>query len=415
MPATLSILPVRRFWLGLAIFAGLLFFRAPAILLHAQFWGEDGWNWYPEAYHLGWASLFLSHTGYFQTVSRIVALLAQPCPLVWTPTLYAGAAFIFQLLPAAFLLSSRGVDMCSSWAIRFILGCLFCLAPNTNEVFVNLTNSQWHLAVLAFLILMSNPPRATAWQIFDYLFLTLSALSGPFCLLLFPIAAIRAALHRDRTRFTRLGIMTAGVIIQAFPIIETSGSSRLNTPLGARPFTLIRLLAAQLFLVPLIGHHHLDALYSNRIWLNPLFPCAVDLAAGMICFQAAKRWVTMRYALAFIVLLLAATLSHPVVSTTIPQWDAMFIPDTGMRYFFMPILFWLTALVAVTFSGQGVPRILATGALLVSLLFGIPHDRRIAVEADRGFDAAARTFDNAAPGTSVTVPVRPNSAVTLVR
>ncbi|GBR69610.1 hypothetical protein [Gluconobacter kanchanaburiensis] len=407
--------PTLRFWLGLLVFAGLLFFRAPNILLHAQFWGEDGWNWYPEAYHLGLSSLFLPHTGYFQTISRLIALVGAPFPLAWNPTIYAGFAFIFQLLPAAFLFSDRGASLCPSRAVRFLLGCLFCLAPNTTEVFVNLTNSQWHLAVLAFLIIVSEPPETTAGRIFDYCFLAISALSGPFCLLLFPVAAFRAATDRRPAPLIRLAILTLGVAIQAIPLIETSGSTRLDTPLGARPFTLIRLLAAQLFLVPLIGHHHLNALYANRIWLNPLFPCVVDLIAGLVCLEAARRWPAMRYALLFIILVLAAALSHPVVSTTIPQWDVMFIPDTGMRYFFMPTLFWMAALTAVTFSGRGLLRVFATVGLLAVLLFGVPHDRRIYVETDRGFGAAARAFDNAPPGTSVTVPVRPNSSVTLIR
>ncbi|MQR98503.1 hypothetical protein [Gluconobacter aidae] len=294
-------------------------------------------------------------------------------------------------------------------------GILFCVAPNTDEVFVNLTNSQWHLAVLAFLIIVSDPPQTRAGQVFDHVFLLISALSGPFCLLLLPIAAARTIIHREPTYYTRLAIVACGVAIQAVPIIQSSGSSRPNTPLGASFGALICLLAAQLFLAPLISHNHLEYLYSTRIWQNPVFPCLVDLAAGMICFQAVRRWIALRYALVFVMLILAAPLTHPIVTTTMPQWHAMFIPDAGMRYFFMPILFWLAALVAVTFSGHGLTRALATGALLVVVVLGIPHDRKIAMEADRGFSEAARRFDAGPPGTTVTIPVRPGSTVTLTR
>jgi hypothetical protein len=45
------------------LFAAVLVSRRPSVLFHAEFWAEDGWYWYPDAYHNGWASLLLPHTG----------------------------------------------------------------------------------------------------------------------------------------------------------------------------------------------------------------------------------------------------------------------------------------------------------------------------------------------------------------
>ena len=40
--------------LGLAL---LLAARNPDVLLHPEFWAEDGWVWFPDAYQHGWRSL----------------------------------------------------------------------------------------------------------------------------------------------------------------------------------------------------------------------------------------------------------------------------------------------------------------------------------------------------------------------
>jgi hypothetical protein len=73
-------------------FAIVLFVRCPATILHPEFWAEDGVIWYSDAYTIGWHSLFSPHTGYLQTISRLVALVAQGFPLQWAPGIFVAAA-----------------------------------------------------------------------------------------------------------------------------------------------------------------------------------------------------------------------------------------------------------------------------------------------------------------------------------
>jgi hypothetical protein len=89
------------------LFGSGLFLRCPATLLHAEFWAEDGVVWYADAYNAGWHSLFFLLNGYLQTISRLVALLAQFLPLAWAPTLFAVAALLVQTLTAVFIVSAR--------------------------------------------------------------------------------------------------------------------------------------------------------------------------------------------------------------------------------------------------------------------------------------------------------------------
>ncbi|QDH17611.1 hypothetical protein [Swingsia samuiensis] len=398
------------FLIKLLFLSGLLFFRSPSTLLHAQFWGEDGWVWFPDAYHLKIHSLIMAHTGYFQTVSRLIALIGQAFPLRWNPTFYAACAFIFQLLPAAFITSTRCKNLIPNDSLRFFLACLLCTLPNTNEVYVNLTNSQWHLAILAFLIIFSSPPENLFEKTFDYSFLTLSSLSGPFCLLLLPLAIIHTYFQKNKTNIQRLIILISSTFIQLIPLITTSHTTRIHTVLGARIGTLLQLLTSQLFLSPIIGHNHINRLYQSFFWKGPLFPLFVTILCLYICLRMAKKSSFVRYLLLFATLVLTASLMNPIVSTTTPQWNALLIPDTGMRYFFIPLFAWSTTLTIAAFSGPFFVRAISFGLLLIGLFIGIPTDYSIPTEPDRNFQSAADAFDKAPIGTTITIPVRPNSS-----
>ena len=181
----------REPWLlcGIAgVFAVLLFLRHPAGILRADFWGEDGWLWYPDAYRSGASCLFVPHTGYLQTISRLVALGSQMVPLRWAPTVFAVIALFIQLLPPLLLISRRFDDVWPHLPSRLVFAAAFIGFPNSFEEFGNITNSQWYLGVLAFLIVSGAVPRTPTGRVFDAAGLILSGLSGPFCIMLAPVA-----------------------------------------------------------------------------------------------------------------------------------------------------------------------------------------------------------------------------------
>jgi hypothetical protein len=68
-----------------------------------------------------------------------------------------------------------------------LLASLYLLMPNTAELHANVTNSQWYLALAAFLIVISDAAPNRIWKAFDNVLLLLSGLSGPFSIFLTPI------------------------------------------------------------------------------------------------------------------------------------------------------------------------------------------------------------------------------------
>src|SRR5271165_4665345 len=148
--------------LGLA-FAALLVSRRPDVLLHASLWAEDGAVWYPDAYNFGAASLAILRGGYLQVISRLVALLAQPLPLTWIPTAFAAAGLLLQVATAPFLCSSRlSQAWPNAWA-RLGFALIYIGLPGKGgyggEVYGSVTHMQVHLAALAFLVVVADPPR----------------------------------------------------------------------------------------------------------------------------------------------------------------------------------------------------------------------------------------------------------------
>lgn len=138
--------------------------RRPDALFNPQFWAEDGKNWYAQAYNLGiLPSLFLPHTGYLQTISRLTASLAQFFPLAFAPLIFNLVAIAIQILPVNLVISSRFAALIPTLKSRLLLGFVYLALPNSYEINANITNAQWHLALLACMVVLAAPSRLLIW------------------------------------------------------------------------------------------------------------------------------------------------------------------------------------------------------------------------------------------------------------
>lgn len=397
------------------VFACLLLSRDPAILADAQFWAEDGTVWFAQAHRLGLAALVRPESTYLQTVSRLVAWLATPLPLRWSPTAYAAAAFLIQLLVPLFFVSERCATLWPRRAERFAFGCLLMVLPNTTEVYVNLTNSQWHLAMLAFLILQAAPAASIGAFWFDSAALALSALSGPFSILLLPTAALALWAAPSRAQLVRTVLVGAGAIVQ-LAVILGAAHVRSSAPLGASVAVLMQIVADQILYAGLFGISTLNAVAQGPLWRSGVGPAALCvLALVMAVASCRSRGWPMVQACLFATLVVAAALAHPQISITDPQWPAMTRPNSGSRYFVVPLAVWLAVCASLLRHPRAVLRVLAGAAVGCTLLVAVPSDWTRWSEPDRGFPALARQFDASPRGTVMTLPIRPWIAVTLQR
>lgn len=398
-----------RPWALLALglgFALLLAARNTDVLLRPEFWAEDGWVWFPDGYQYGWASLVRPVAGYLQTVSRLVGLLAQAFPLAWAPAVFAVMALLFQVLPPLFLVSSRVAAAWGDARGRLLFALMWLALPNTWEVYVNLTNSQWHLAVLAFLVLLSRPALSASGRAFDVAVLVVSGLSGPFCIILAPVAAWLAATRRDRTSVWRAGIVFAAAGVQALFVLASVGD-RSQSLLGATPDLLARIVAQQVLFGALGGQDAMQALPALETWQSGVLPWAATAAAVVLAGLALARGSqAIRLSVLAAGFLFTATLARPQISMSGAQWPYMLLPGVGQRYYYIPMLAWLAVLFAWAGSHVIWRRVLG-GALLAVLAFGIWSDWTMPARRPSGFAEQVQAFERAAPGTVWTYEFNP--------
>lgn len=413
--------------IAIIVFALLIFSRCPQTLLHAQFWAEDGVLWYTQAYQFGWNSFFISNSAYFQTISRLIAYISLPFGLEKAPTIYALFAFLFQLLPISYLLSNRLSNLCPSWTGRFLFGCLLCVLPNTLEIYVNLTNSQWHLAFCTLLILIAEPSSKKLIQIAELLVIAISGLSGPFCVLLFPVAIIITWLYPNRARKERLLILTLGCFVQSISLFQTLHADRSNLSLGASFVTFAQILNTQIFGASLFGTFNMSKIVKTSLWEDNIFQIAM-----LIFFSAYLIGVlyktnnAIRFICLFAGILLCTSLITPQISLTDPQWPMLTIPYAGGRYFFMPLVAWAAVVTFTCASSNKALCSISIIFMITTICFAIPGDWKQNKKNTPGywknneymyknFRVLAKKFDHAKPGEKFEITLSPNVIMHLTR
>ena len=230
----------------------IIFARRPSAFLNPQFWAEDGKIWYADAYNHGLLfSLITPENGYFQTFSRLVAILSQAFPLKFGPAIFLTVAVIIQIVTALFIISPRMSQIVPGRGWRLVLGFLFLAIPHSWEIHTNVTNSQWHLALLACLIIIAEPSVSKVGRIFDISVCFLAAVSGPFCVLLIPVAIIQLLIRKDSMYAVFSGVFLVAGAIHAWAYL---GVGRAVPPqLDAGVVSFFQIVARHLFVSPVIG------------------------------------------------------------------------------------------------------------------------------------------------------------------
>jgi hypothetical protein len=415
----------------LLVSAAAIAARRPDDFRNAQFWAEDGMVWYARAYNQpGFANLILSYGGYFQVLPRIAGLLSQLVPFAQAPLLMAVLALAMQSIAPVFLLSDRFAWAVPSRAVRCVLAIMVVAVPNVMEVHVNVTNTHVHLAFLAFLILLAEPRASWGWRAFDVGFLLLSGFSGPFCVLLLPVAAIMWWQRRDRWSLVKLSCVGVAALIQIASLTPRQpppterGARGMNvraprSAYGATPGNLLRIFGGQIVAGGLVGLFAYAALYAGPFTAHPWLPALIGLLG--LAFLARAAWCTDSLALRLLLLYatahMAAGLASPIIFGDRPLWELLALPAAGQRYYYtMMIAFLATLLWTAAADPRYAMRAVAAMFLLVATLYGIRRDWRLPPRENLDFPAAAERFAAAPPGTKVRIAIPPTpSEMVLLR
>src|SRR4051812_1583022 len=230
----------------------IIFSRRPDAILNAQFWAEDGQRWYADAYQFGLRCLLIPDElgGYFHSVSRLAALVSLIFPFSVAPLVMNLCAIGIQILPASIFLSSRFSNI--ALLKRLVIAFVYFALPATFEVDANATTIQWHLALLACMVLLAPSTQSWKWHAFDGTVLVLISLDSPLGVVLLPVAAAVCWIRRNRGSAISAGLLLPGALIQGVTVLLSH--SRPAAPNGANFHRLISILGGQIFISPLLGN-----------------------------------------------------------------------------------------------------------------------------------------------------------------
>jgi len=396
------------FWIILFVTAFLIIFsRRPDAILNPQFFAEDGQRWYADAYRFGVRCLLIPDElgGYFHSVSRLTALVSLIFPLSLAPLVMNLCAIAIQILPAGIFLSSRFSNI--ALLKRLVIAFVYFGLPDTHEVNANATTIQWHLGLLACMVLLAPSTRNWKWHLFDGIVLVLISLDSPIGVVLVPVAAAVWWTRRSRGSAISLALLLPGALVQGLTMLLSR--SRPMASNGANFHRLISILGGQVFLSPLLGYTTLVHMawrhFPDYIFARETFAFVIGIAILLYALRYGPA--ELKLFILFSMAVLSLSLARPMPGILPqPQWELLSFPGHGNRYFFLPSISFLAALIWIASSASKVPRRIA-GLLLLLLPLGIVRDWRYPDFVDLHFQEYASQFEAAPPGTKMAIPLNP--------
>lgn len=343
------------------------------------------------------------YNGYLQELPRLAAELVQPLPLRLAPLIFNVIALAVQVLPVAFLLSRRFDSVVPSLSVRLAGALLYTGEPNSHEIDANLTNAQWHLALLAAL-LVAAVPRSWWTALLDLPLLALAGLTGPFSILLTPIAL--ATSLRERRRLPAAAALALTGIVQLLVLPSARTGVRHYPAIGLQ-LADSRIFAGQVLVAGLIGNRGYRILHETSGWQRPALPLVLTLFGALLAAYALWRGTGfIRLLVVFAALLLGALVFGPQDSPAGP--DLIADPRAGNRYYFLPILAFDAALLWLLVRTETRPlRLLAALCLALAVLVALPADWRYPPLDDSHFGDQVAMFNAAPSGETVVIAIDP--------
>jgi hypothetical protein len=391
-------------WQHFAIFGlvvAAIVSRRPDALLNPQFYSEDGFVWFANAWNLGWLhSLTLPDGGYLNTLPRLICGIAIHIPLRSAPLLLNWFGIVIQALPVSILLTSR----CAGWgplSVRALEAASYVVLPNSSELAITITNAHWHLALVACVVLFAEAPTNRAWQVVDGVVLILVGLTGPWSLVLTPLVLVFWWFRRQPWSLAAAAILAVCALIQATELFIRASAERSAAPLGATFPVFARLIAGQIYLGALWGQNSFAS-------SDHLAPALFILSVGtfFIVHGLLKLGLEMKLFIAFALLITAAALKSPLIAGDQPRW-LLLSTDKGGRYWFFLMLALIWSLIGTAARKQSRALQILSLLCLVPMLRAIPHDWRYRPYPDSRFGCYLREFNSVAPGTRIAFPIYP--------
>jgi len=332
-------------------------------LVNPQLWADDASLFFIQADSLGIASLLQPYNGYLHTVPRLLAYVGVHVDPGVLPATYVWLSGAMILLAAVHTLSPR-IDL----PFKPLLALAIAAVPHTGEVFLNVANTQWLVAIVLLQMAIKADGVTPRQRLADLVILAVAGLTGPFSILFLPFFAWRAWRRRTTASIGVLITVSVCAAIQVMFIAQLPGTAPQTGSGDVEMATLLGVAGRRL---------------------------VFSVVAGPWKPAGDSRWLVAAMAAGFLAALFALSLRrHPLRETKLVFWLAGAIlmvsawhrarfelwdyNDTlnGDRYFFLPkiLLCWLLLIEArsATWIGWTCRALLVVGFAANLATFRVP-------------------------------------------
>jgi hypothetical protein len=384
----------------------LVIYRKQDSILNAQFFAEDGTYWFAQANNIGFKSLFIPIAGYFQSNSRIIALISTYFDYAHTPIIFNFYALSVQILPIILLLSNRykKISIQSKLFSIFIYIFLF----NTSETYLNVTNAQWYLAISMSLIIFSNSKKISN-SIFDLIIVLISGLSGPFSILLLASIFLRKKFHFEAKE--KVLFLTA--FVQLFSLFILTNGSRSSFLTQINIFKIYDVWWRQVLWGLIAGPVGYSWLIE-KLKISYNFLQLFSLSGLYILLFALLRSKTkIKKAIIFSILIFLSSVIIPTVSPSMGKTALEILFDSyGLRYWLIPMLgFYLSLIWGITQKNK-VVKIISCFYIFLLIGFSIKiyhnlNNFKFPAFEDYQYSRYINDFNNLPVGGQIVIPINP--------
>ena len=400
-------------WLGAGVFvaAGMFvqLFRSAGQHNTDTIWAEDGAIFASDAYTMPAAKTLLrGYAGYAQFLPRVLALGVRVVPVASLARYEATVAAATWALLALFVHRSTAGWIRSPW-LRWLLAALVVASPTAAiEADAAITNLGWVLVIAAFWAVVSNQ-QAPGDVVLRCVVVAVAVLSTPLTLVVVPMAVVVFNARRRVTDLWVGGALVAACAIQAV-VIHTTPS-----PASGGSWTISDLLTE-------FGVRGVAASVFGERWLETLWLtygyALVAAAVIVIALLVIVAWPGRRGTdhLLFAAGAVATSLLTLLVTVVVHGSSGLRLTADhfelgGARYYIVPVLLLVTAIIVVADASQNrwvAPAVVVAAAIILVSSFGETTVRSNGPSWAAGIDQATVVCRAPSAPETVAIPISPS-------
>lgn len=313
--------------LSIFIMSILLFLRKPDSFLNPQFWAEDGFLFFKEAFYNPFSSIMNPYAGYLHLIPRLIASIGSMAPIKNIPFFYNFICFILYLIIGNYIFNER-----LNLKYKFLFIFSIILVPVSSEIYLTLSHIQWFTSLFLILIFLQNKPTKGIHSFSDFIILFLCGLTGPFIIIFIPLYWLKAIKEKSSHNYWIFFVSLLLALVQFYHIYHSKflpDPSIINTT-----DNLIKLIGFRFFGALFFGKNlaYFFPSYILMILSIALIPLLILLSK----FDKNKLYILLSFQYLIITITLATLFRFK------NDIHLLIAIGNGDRYFFIPyiLIYW---------------------------------------------------------------------------